>query len=410
MGIASFPSSILMFSTPPKRLIHDREVDIAEEIGCARVLTLNRPNQINFISNKMALMLGQKLEKYEKDDNVELVIIKGAGRTFSADGNVKAAVEQKFSLRGDSWFELAYRIYRLCYHIHTYKKPHIALVHGMSVDGGASLMVPMKYSIVTEKAWYSTPEASLGFHPYCAFSYMLSRLSGRLGEYLGLTGERLRGKDVVAAGLATRFVPSQKLFQLEKCLLSISNGEEDVIRSVIDEFSTNVQIDERSILNKLAINNECFSRKSVEEIVDSFEVEAGKKGNDWIVPVLKRKKKASPTGLKITLKSIREGRKQTLSECLRREFRITINTLQTIISDDFSEGIRAIIIDKDKSPKWNPSTLDEVHDEQLDLIFKPFEEHDLELQIPVKKDECRCQKSKEGIVKSNTPNYDLLTG
>ncbi|KAF3616738.1 putative deacetylvindoline O-acetyltransferase-like [Capsicum annuum] len=188
-----------------------------------------------------------------------------------------------------------------------------------------------------DRKWYSTPEASLGFHPYCAFSYMLSRLSGRLGEYLGLTGERLRGKDVVAAGLATRFVPSQ----LEKCLLSISNGEEDVIRSVIDEFSTNVQIDERSILNKLAINNECFSRKSVEEIVDSFEVEAGKKGNDWIVPVLKRKKKASPTGLKITLKS------------------------------------------------WNPSTLDEVHDEQLDLIFKPFEEHDLELQIPVKKDECR---------------------
>ncbi|PHT81106.1 hypothetical protein T459_14121 [Capsicum annuum] len=287
-------------------------------------------------------MLGQKLEKYEKDDNVELVIIKGAGRTFSADGNVKAAVEQKFSLRG----------------------PKL-------------------------KKWCSTPEASLGFHPYCAFSYMLSRLSGRLGEYLGLTGERLRGKDVVAAGLATHFVPSQKLFQLEKCLLSMNNGEEDVIRSVIDEFSTNVQIDERSILNKLPINNECLSRKSVEEIMDSFEVEAGEKGNDWIVPVLKRMKKASPTGLKITLKSIREGRKQTLSECLRREFRITINTLQTIISDDFYEGIRAIIIHKDKSPKWNPSTLDEVHDEQLDLIFKPFEEHDLELQIPVKKDECR---------------------
>ncbi|KAM3281306.1 3-hydroxyisobutyryl-CoA hydrolase-like protein 5 [Capsicum chacoense] len=398
MGIASFPSSILMFSTPPKILIHDREVDIAEEIGCARVLTLNRPNQINFISNKMALMLGQKLEKYEKDDNVELVIIKGAGRTFSAGGNVKAA------------FELAYRIYRLCYHIHTYKKPHIALVHGVSVDGGASLMVPMKYSIVTEKAWCSTPEASLGSTPtVVSHTCFLAFQVDWVREYLGLTGERLRGKDVVAAGLATHFVPSQKLFQLEKCLLSINNGEEDVIRSVIDEFSTNVQIDERRILNKLPINNECFSRKSVEEIVDSFEVEAGKKGNDWIVPVLKRMKKASPTGLKITLKSIREGIKQTLSECLRREFRITINTLQTIISDDIYEGIRAIIIDKDKSPKWNPSTLDEVHDEQLDLIFKPFEEHDLELQIPVKKDECRCQKSKEGIVKSNTPNYDLLT-
>uniref|UniRef100_M1BW36 3-hydroxyisobutyryl-CoA hydrolase n=1 Tax=Solanum tuberosum TaxID=4113 RepID=M1BW36_SOLTU len=129
-------------------------------------------------------------------------------------------------------------------------------------------------------------------------TYILSRLPGRLGEYLGLTGVKLKGKEVVAAGLATHFVPSHKLFQLEKSLLSINNGgEEDTIfRSVIDEFSTIVQIDETSVLSKLSIIDDCFSRETVEEILDSFEAEAGKKENDWIMPVLKSIKKASPIG------------------------------------------------------------------------------------------------------------------
>lgn len=216
---------------------------------------------------------------------------------------------------------------------------------------------------------------------------MLSRLPGRLGEYLGLTGARLKGKEVVAAGLATHFVPSQKLVELEKRLLSLNTGDENAIESVIKKFSTDSEIHENSFLNKLSVINECFSKDSFEEILMSFEAEAHRVGNDWIQPVLKHLKKLSPTGLKITLRSIREGRKQTLSECLKREFRITINILRTTISSDFYEGIRAIAIDKDNSPKWWPSTLDKVEDDQLNLIFKNFEQH-LELQI-FEKDEHR---------------------
>nr|XP_009764161.1 PREDICTED: 3-hydroxyisobutyryl-CoA hydrolase-like protein 5 isoform X2 [Nicotiana sylvestris] len=346
--ISALSSNISM----PKQVVKpNREVIITKELGHARVLTLNRPNHLNFLGEREVLMLGQKFEKYEKDDEAEFVIIKGAGRTFSAGGDLKTFYDRR-NIR-DSCLEGTYRMYWLCYHIHTYKKPHIALVHGMAVGGGASLMVPMKFSVVTEKAFCSTPETSLGFHPDCGFSYMLSRLPGRLGEYLGLTGAKLRGKEMVAAGLATHFVPSQKLFQLEKRLVSINSGEEDAIRSVINEFSTNIDIDERSILKKLSIINECFSKDSVEEIVESLEAEASKKGNDWIITTLKNLKKASPTGLKITLRSIREGRTQTLFECLRREFRITMNILRTVISGDLYEGIRAAIIDKDKSPKFD---------------------------------------------------------
>ncbi|CAN4097018.1 unnamed protein product [Withania somnifera] len=280
----------------------------------------------------------------------------------------------------DSCLEVVYRMYWLCNHIHTYKKTTVALVHGISMGGGASLMTPMRFSVVSEKTVFATPEASIGFHTDCGFSYILSRLPGRLGEYLGLTGARLNGKELVAAGLATHFVTLEKLPELEKHLLSLNTDDEAVVRSAINEFSRDVQIDEESILKKQSIIDECFSKDSVAEIISSFEVEAGKEGNDWIVPVLKGLKRSSPTGLKVTLRSIREGRKQTLSECLKKEFRITINTLRTRISGDVYEGIRALTVDKDNSPKWDPPTLEKVEDERVNLIFEPFEE-DLELKV-----------------------------
>ncbi|XP_009773946.1 3-hydroxyisobutyryl-CoA hydrolase-like protein 5 [Nicotiana sylvestris] len=363
----------------------DGEVVLAEEVGNARVVTLNRPKQLNVISSKVVKLLAENLEKWEKDENAKLVIIKGAGRAFSAGGDLKMFYDGRNSK--DSCLEVVYRMYWLCNHIHTYKKPTVALVHGISMGGGASLMVPMKFSVVTEKTVFSTPEASIGFHTDCSFSYILSRLPGRLGEYLGLTGARLNGKELVAAGLATHFVPLEKLPELEKHLLSLNTGDEAVVSSAIKELSTDVQIDEESVLKKQAIIDECFSKDSVAEIISSFEAEAGKEGNSWIVPVLKGLKRSSPTGLKITLRSIREGRKQSLSECLKKEFRLTINILRTKISGDVYEGIRALTIDKDNSPKWDPSTLEKLDDERVNLVFEPFEE-DLELKVS-ENEQCR---------------------
>ncbi|CAN7137530.1 unnamed protein product [Brassica rapa subsp. narinosa] len=112
----------------------------------------------------------------------------------------------------DSCLEVVYRMYWLCYHIHTYKKTQVSLVNGISMGGGASLMVPMKFSVVTEKTVFATPEASIGFHTNCGFSYIHSRLPGHLGEFLALTGARLNGKELVAIGMATHFVPSAVSF------------------------------------------------------------------------------------------------------------------------------------------------------------------------------------------------------
>ncbi|KAK3183390.1 hypothetical protein Dsin_030676 [Dipteronia sinensis] len=363
----------------------DEQVVIGEEIDHVRIITLNQPRRLNVISPNVVSLLAQYLEKWEKHDDAKLVIIKGAGRAFSAGGDLKVFYDGRTSK--DSCLEVVYRMYWLCHHIHTYKKTQVALVHGISMGGGASLMVPMKFSVVTEKTVFSTPEASIGFHTDCGFSFMHSRLPGHLGEFLALTGARLNGKELVAAGLATHFVPSEKLPEVEKRLISLNTGDENTVKSAIEEFSEEVQIDGESVLNKQSIIDECFSKDTVADIIKSFEAEAGKEGNGWIGPVLKGLKRSSPTGLKITLRSVREGRKQKLAECLKKEFRLTINILRSAISTDVYEGIRALTIDKDNAPKWDPPTHDKVEDEKVDLVFHPFKE-ELELPIP-ENDECR---------------------
>ncbi|KAF3951107.1 hypothetical protein ACB098_06G227100 [Castanea mollissima] len=364
-------------------VIPNEEVVLGEELDHVRLITLNRPRQLNVISSKVVSLLADYLERWEKDNKAELIIIKGAGRAFSAGGDLKMFYDGRKSK--DSCLEVVYRMYWLCYHIHTYKKTQVALVHGISMGGGASLMVPMKFSVVTEKTVFSTPEASIGFHTDCGFSYIHSHLPGHLGEYLALTGARLNGKELVAAGLATHFVLSEKLPELEKRLISLNSGDKNAVKSAIEEFSVEVQLDEDSVLNKKSIIDECFSKDSVAEIIKSFEAEASKEGNGWIGAVLKGLKRSSPTGLKITLRSIRDGRKQTLPESLKKEFRLTMNILRASISEDVYEGIRALTIDKDNAPKWDPPSLDKVEDEKVDLVFQPFKE-DLEVQIPEKEE------------------------
>ncbi|XP_065851824.1 3-hydroxyisobutyryl-CoA hydrolase-like protein 5 [Euphorbia lathyris] len=362
------------------------QVVLGEEISShVRLITLNRPRQLNVISSEVVSLLADFLEKWEKDENVQLILIKGAGRAFSAGGDLKMFYDGRTSK--DYCLEVVYRMYWLCYHIHTYKKTQVAIANGISMGGGASLMVPMKFSVVTEKTVFSTPEASIGFHTDCGFSFMLSHLPGHLGEFLALTGARLNGKELVAAGLATHFVPSEKIPELEKRLIGLNSGNEQAVKSAIEEFSVDVQPDEGSVLNKLSIIDKCFCKPTVLDVIESFEAEGSKEGNGWIGPVLKGLKRSSPTALSITLRSIREGRKQKLAECLKKEFRLTINILRSTISADVYEGIRALTIDKDNAPKWEPPSCGKLDDGKVDVVFEPFME-DLELQIP-EEEKCR---------------------
>ncbi|XP_078439127.1 ATP-dependent caseinolytic (Clp) protease/crotonase family protein [Wolffia australiana] len=352
------------------------EVVLVDEVGHVRVLTLNRPRQLNVISKSVVSLTACFFEKWEKDEDAELIIVKGAGRAFSAGGDLRMFYDGRLD---DSCLEVVYRMYWLCDHLYTYKKTQVTLVNGIVMGGGGAFSVPSKFSVVTEKTVFAVPEASIGFHTDCSFSYILSRLPGYLGEFLALTGARLSGKEMVSAGLASHFVPSEKLKELEERLLKLNSGKEDKVKEIIEEFKIDVQPDDDSILNRLPIIDKCFSKETVEEILSSLETESGVEGNGWIAPLLKGIKRSSPTALKITLRSVREGRQQTLEESLKKEFRITMNILRSVLTGDVYEGIRALAIDKDNAPMWNPSTLEELSPEKIDLIFRPLE---LELNLP----------------------------
>lgn len=355
----------------------EEQVVLDEEIGHVRVVTLNSPRKLNIITSKLVSRLAELYEKWENENGAELIIIKGTGRAFSAGGDLKMFYEGRAD---ESWIEVVYRMYWLQYHIHTYKKTLVSIVHGLAMGGGASLAVPTAFSVVTEKTVFATPEAGFGFHTDCSFSYILSHLPGNLGEYLALTGARFDGAEMIAVGLATHYVPSEKLPELEKRLTSLNSGDKNVVKATIEEFSIQVQPGEKSVLHNRSLIEKCFSKDTVEEVIEFLVNESNMEGNEWVKETMKTLKRSSPTGLKMTFQSIRQGRNQTLSECLKKEFRLTINTLRGAISNDMYEGIRAMIIEKDNSPKWNPP-LDEVTNEKLNLVFEPFKE-EFELQLP----------------------------
>ncbi|KAL0752904.1 hypothetical protein Bca101_090572 [Brassica carinata] len=324
----------------------DEQVVVGEQKGSVRWATLDRTRQLNVVISSEVLKHAEDLETWEKDDNAKLIVINGFGRrSFPAD-ELKMFYDDLVFYR-------------------------VSLVLAMTLGGGgAPLMLPAKFSVVTEYTDFATPEANFGFHIECGFSYIHSRLPGHLGEFLALTGAILNGKEIVAIGMATHFVPRawnalslSSLLDFRKCGILLT----DVVRSTIEEFSEKVDLDKDSILNKQSIIDACFSKESVKQIIQAFEAGGSKEGNEWITRILKCLKESSPTALKINLRSIREARNQTLGDCLKKEFRIT--------------GVRALTIAKDNCPRWNPATLDEVDDEKIKLVFKPLED-DLELRIP----------------------------
>uniref|UniRef100_M0ZNN2 3-hydroxyisobutyryl-CoA hydrolase n=1 Tax=Solanum tuberosum TaxID=4113 RepID=M0ZNN2_SOLTU len=203
------------------------------------------------------------------------------------------------------------------------------------------------------------------------------------GEYAGLTGARLDGADMLACGLATHFVPSERLPFLEQELVKINTSDPDVISAIISHFSNIPKLKAESPYNKMRIIDCCFSRRTVEEIISSLGNEALNNKDDWISSTIQSMKKASPISLKITLRSIRQGRLQDVGSCLIREYRMVCHVFRGEFSKDFFEGCRAILIDKDRNPKWEPSKLEQISDDDVDGYFSKIEDEDWEdLKLP----------------------------
>ncbi|XP_052723875.1 probable 3-hydroxyisobutyryl-CoA hydrolase 3 [Vigna angularis] len=273
------------------------------------------------------------------------------------------------------------KLLTLEYLIATYAKPTVSLINGIVMGAGAGLSMNTKFRVVTEKAIFAMPEASIGHVPDVGASYFLSRLPGYFGEFIGLTGARLDGAEMVACGLATHFVHSVKLNTLESVLQNVASDV--TMGKLIETCTDKAVLKEDSSFKRLETINNCFSKETVEEIITCLEKELENGAEEWIKNALSSMSSSCPLSLKIFLKSIRLGRVQNFKQCLYRDYIIGAHLLRRTVSNNFYEGSRAKLFSKDNKPKWEPSKLELVSDEMVDQCLRNIDDEDLEcLELP----------------------------
>ncbi|XP_045432195.1 3-hydroxyisobutyryl-CoA hydrolase, mitochondrial isoform X2 [Pipistrellus kuhlii] len=319
---------------------------LLERRGCAGVITLNRPKALNALNLSMIRQIYPQLKKWEQDPQTYLIIIKGAGeKAFCAGGDIRDSCQ----------------------------KPYVAFIHGITMGGGVGLSVHGRFRVATEKSLFAMPETAIGLFPDVGGGYFLPRLSGRLGYFLALTGFRLKGRDVHRAGIATHFVDSEKLSLLEEDLLSLKSPSTENIADVLESYQTKSKIDEDKAFvleEHLSMINSCFSADSVEQIIDNLQ----RDGSPFALEQVKVISKMSPTSLKITLRQLTEGSSKSLQDVLTMEYRLS---QACVGGHDFPEGVRAVLIDKDQSPRWEPARLADVTEEDVSRHFRPLGSSDL---------------------------------
>ncbi len=313
---------------------------IVKRVGAAALVQLNRPKSLNALNTGMIDTMTEAYRGFVRE-GVRLIVLEGAGgKAFCAGGDVRALCEDKSGALGREFFV---REYRLNYLIGSLSIPHVALIHGITMGGGAGVSVHGRYRVATEKTVFAMPETAIGLFPDVGGSIFLPRLPGQLGTYLGLTGARLKGYETVSAGIATHYVGSDKLDALRDALLARGVA-------ALDEFGE--KHSDESLTTLRSRVDRLFAHGSVEEIVAALERE----DSAWARETLETLRNASPTSLKVTLRMLRQA-PATREACFALEHRLSSRFLR---QKDFFEGVRALLVDKTNDPKWTPSTLAEV--------------------------------------------------
>lgn len=333
---------------------------ILEEVDGAGIITLNRPKALNALNLPMIDEIMPRLTKWDEDSSVKMILIKGMGdKAFCAGGDVRAIAEA--GKKGDDLTKTFFRDeYILNHKIGTLKTPYVALIDGITMGGGVGLSVHGKYRVATEKTLFAMPETAIGFFPDVGGGYFLPRLEGSLGPYFALTGNRLRGRDVLFAGVATHFVSSELIPDLEKELISSSSDVEGVL-SEFHKKSLN-ESETFSLTNVKDKINSIFSAESVELIFKRLEED----GSEWSLKQLEIMKKMSPTSMCVTLEQVKRGGSMSFDDVFKMEYRMSQKFMK---ETDFYEGIRAVLVDKDNKPSWSPSTINEVKEEAIQSYF-----------------------------------------
>ncbi|CAJ0597250.1 unnamed protein product [Cylicocyclus nassatus] len=353
---------------------------LVEKEGSKRVVTLNRPKALNALNVPMIREIYPQMKQWEKNKDVNLIILKGAGeKAFCAGGDVVAVVKSAKAAKEGSTSTVHKDFFReeyfLNYLIGSLSMPFVAFIDGIVMGGGCGLSVNGKFRVCTERTMLAMPETALGLFPDVGGSYFLSRLKHNLGNYLALTGYRLQGADALHAGLATHYVPSSQLGELQKKLVSLDDVTEKTVEAAIRELQPS-SVPKFSVEQQLPVIEKTFQARTVEEILENLK----KENSDWSKKQVATLSKMSPTSMKVTLRQLQNGANMKFNEVFTMEYQLTQRCLE---DHDFYEGCRAILIDKDRNPKWKPATLEEVTDEKVAWYFSPLGEgRDIDVTRP----------------------------
>ena len=332
------------------------------------IVTLNRPKALNSLSHGMILEMEKVIPQWEKDPAVKAVVVRGAGdRAFCAGGDVAGLYRE---MRDDpsgttrrDFFRDEYIVNR---RIYRYAKPWISLIDGIDMGGGVGLSVHGSHSVATEKFLFAMPETTIGLFPDVGGGYFLSRLPGALGTFLALTSHRLKSADALWAGIVQAHVPSAKLGELQAALGAADLSGPDPnkkVDQVIARFAEDPGVP--TLPAMMQDIDRCFSAESLPEIVAKLR----KRGGGWADKQLAALLKLSPLSMAITLEQLKRCANRSFEDSMTIEYRMSQRCMQK--GHDFFEGVRALLIDKDQKPKWNPPTIEGVTPALVEEHFRP---------------------------------------
>ena len=283
--------------------------------------------------------------------------MKGSGKVFSSGGDVIQISSSPYQkvLHGYRYSAKTVEL------LSNYKIPFIVFIDGLAMGGAATYCTPGKYRVVTERTSFAMPETSIGLINDASSNFFLSRLPRNFGTFMGMTGYRVKGYDMLKVGLGSHFIENSKLDDLETELIECRSHKD--VTKVLDCFASAPQTMESELDTNLPLIEKCFSALTVEGIFENLRED----GSEWATKTLKTLNRMSPTSLKVTHRNINLGRNLSLRECLKMEIRIVHNLLTS--SSDFKEGIRAAI-EKDNNRNWQPKTINEVSDEHVESFLK----------------------------------------
>src|SRR3954453_13214891 len=326
---------------------------IVRREGAVGVIRLNRPKAINAVTLEMFRDIDKALDRFRRDPAIGLILLEGAGeRGLCAGGDIRALFESS-KAKGDLGKILWREEYILNARIARFPKPYVSFMDGIVMGGGVGLSAHGRHRIATEKTKLAMPEVGLGFFPDVGGTWLLSRAPGELGAYFGLTGQTMNGPDAVHARFADVVVPTEKWPALREVLTQVRPGALSVeVDRLIAGFATGETAG--PVAGQQARIDKWFAYDSMHDIFAALEAD----GSEFALATLKTLNEKSPRGMVVTLKLLRLARGAvSLEECLVREYRAALEVFR---SDDFREGVRAAVIDKDRNPKWSPPDIDDV--------------------------------------------------